>query len=105
MMQLITCSHCGKEGTFKIDLKATPEIKSCEACHHISTVEFNFYFCDLKCFKEWFVVNEKGVPCVQCRGTGFAFGFKENGTCKVCSGSKIIPLTGTENKERTNAIN
>jgi len=104
MLIAVRCTSCGKEGSFPIQLKLQYEMKSCDQCHHINENAWDFHFCNSECMFEWFrknKVEEIGVPCRSCYNmmsneiTGFAFGFKENGICKVCDGTKQVKVRHT----------
>jgi RecJ-like exonuclease len=71
----------------------TVEVKHCSECHESQIKKFSFHFCDLKCFQKWLIKNkifEKGIPCQDCRETGFLAGFKSNGKCSTCEGKARI---------------
>jgi len=93
MIFVIHCSHCGAEGSFELQLSFEYENRICPTCHHIGEAKWEYFFCNLGCFFAWLKgneVEEKGFPCQSCRATGFAFGFQQNGVCKVCGGTKRV---------------
>lgn len=100
MMSLIECNDCGKTGTFKIEIKVTPEQHSCEKCHKISVTSWTLFFCDMTCFSNWMNKNDifkNGFPCIRCSATGFSYGFETNGKCELCNGNKYVKLEGSNN--------
>lgn len=94
MLQIIQCTCCGKEGWLKAEFKYAYKADSCKECHKIATSEWSFHFCDQDCFFKWIKnreIEEKGIPCQDCRETGWAFGFESNGACDTCNGKKRLP--------------
>ena len=97
MLTTITCSTCDKDGLLPVEFKFTVEARSCGECHRINTKEFKFFFCDVGCFSAWFEdVLKKGVPCQDCRETGFMAGFESNGQCETCGGKGRVSETETK---------
>src|SRR5262252_129685 len=93
MIIVIRCSQCQAEGAFDLRLSFEYENRFCPTCHHTGDGNWDYWFCNLGCFFAWLKENEieeKGFPCQCCRGTGFAFGFEQNGVCKCCDGTKRV---------------
>lgn len=93
MLKIISCNQCRKQENLTISFKFEYCLKSCKSCYHSKDFHWNYYFCNLECFLKWFRENqieEQGFPCQQCRSTGFAYGFEENGICEICCGTKRI---------------
>jgi hypothetical protein len=99
MMMIIHCTGCGKAGEFDIDLEFVANRDRCGSCSHQTDRTWHYRFCVLACFCEWMKKSkmvEEGFPCQDCFNhetggpTGFAFGFKENGVCKTCSGKGAV---------------
>ena len=93
MMQLVRCAQCNKTGLFELQLKFNYWRVACEHCHDSKEYDWLYHFCNISCMFTWLEQNEiasKGFPCRDCHGTGFAYGFESNGTCKICEGNKRI---------------
>lgn len=93
MMTVIGCSQCKKQSNLSIEFKFTARIDCCKECHNTRESQCSFFFCDLKCFLEWFRgIEEDGlqIPCWECHGTGYMAGFEQNGTCRLCKGLKVV---------------
>ncbi len=100
MITVVTCTHCHESGLFDVELKFHPNgQKPCNSCGHFEQDEWPFYFCTLNCFSKWLNENKilaNGVPCHDCWSyeksapTGYFSGFKQNGICKTCKGSKVV---------------
>lgn len=91
MIKLIHCDNCDKT-QLGVTIKFTQEISRCDQ-HHIHTKDWNFYFCNINCMMTWLNNNDiavKGFPCRDCRSTGFAYGFKQNGVCLTCNGKTRV---------------
>lgn len=89
----LTCDNCGKWTGLSVTFVFEYSSKGCDKCHQWKYEKWQFYFCDLKCFFEWLEKNkvkERGVPCRDCRWTGYKGGFESNGTCPTCNGEKAI---------------
>jgi hypothetical protein len=92
-MMVIACSECFKSGMFDLNLKFTHRLRNCSKCHHVGDDAWTYWFCNTECMFKWLKENkveEEGFPCQDCQLTGFAYGFKQNGTCQVCQGTKRI---------------
>lgn len=100
MMMPVLCSNCNDQPNgITIDLEFRLDSKSCPSCHHLDVKSWKYWFCDRICMVAWlkkYDVENKGFPCKDCTNfgqeepTGFAFGFKENGTCESCHGNKSV---------------
>ncbi len=99
MIQSICCVNCKECSLFDISLTFIHRVRNCGKCHHIATDDWQYCFCNLTCMAEWFKRNQihkKGFPCMGCMGgpkgepTGFDGGYKQNGTCRICNGSKRV---------------
>ena len=104
MLVVVHCTSCGKAGSFSLHLKFTYTTAHCGHCHHLAEQSWTFYFCDTECMFGWMKTNkveEQGFPCQSCYNatsgeiTGFAFGFKSNGVCKICNGAKHVKAEHT----------
>lgn len=96
MNHLIPCDFCHANGNFPIRLNFTPERKHCPSCRNCKDTSWTYFFCNLKCFTEWMEKHKvigDGFPCKSCQGTGYAFGFYENGLCPFCDGSTKVTDT------------
>lgn len=93
MIRIIQCNWCGKEGWHRVEFTYTYKGDVCKECHHNKSSNWKFWFCDQECFFRWLEnqeIEEKGIICQDCHGTGFAFGFENNGTCETCNGTKRV---------------
>ena len=100
MLTIVCCTGCGKSGMFDISLTFDPEHRHCKSCGHQESQGWHYQFCILSCFMDWLTKNkvaDLGFPCRDCidvmgtgKPSGFAHGFKENGTCKTCKGKKTV---------------
>lgn len=91
VVQMIHCDWCGQTGWHKVAFIYTYKGETCKECHRMTSSNWKFWFCDQECFFSWIKdqeIAEKGITCQDCHGTGWAFGFEENGTCKTCDGAK-----------------
>lgn len=95
MIQQIICNNCQNSSLFKIQFKVIANHNQCDKCHHSEFDEKTFFFCDMNCFVEWSIhsnIYQDGIPCWSCRDTGYTFGFEQNGTCKLCNGTKKLKI-------------
>jgi hypothetical protein len=93
MLQIIHCRNCDKDSFLNISFKMTINVSCCSECHKSDSKEWSFYFCDLKCFQQWLLeeeIFEEGIPCQDCRETGWSAGFESNGVCPTCCGKKRV---------------
>jgi hypothetical protein len=91
MLTVIGCDHCGNESNLNVSFTFTAQSECCEKCHHLRSTSKTFHFCDIECFTLWFdKVKGTGIPCWDCRGTGFSSGFESNGICTLCDGKKYL---------------
>jgi len=93
MLQVIHCTNCTEKGNLTLKVGLVVEAESCSTCHHLNETTWDYWFCDVICLGEWLrirEIEELGVPCQDCRETGFAFGFEVNGECKTCKGKKRV---------------
>lgn len=98
MMCLIRCDDCHKSGIFDFKLDFILESDLCAKCHHHTSREWNYHFCNIACLLSWLRKNEieeKGIPCRDCCDlngipTGHLSGFQSNGTCTTCDGAKRV---------------
>ena len=92
MIQVIHCTECGKEGALPFILEYDMHEKPCATCHHIEENMWRYWFCSWACITAWMQKNARAFPCRDCRETGYRFGFKQNGTCPTCHGTKRVVL-------------
>lgn len=95
MLIAIRCTNCGKTGGLPIKFSATVSDNRCKHCRHSEQKTWNYHFCNVSCHTDWLIgcdVSADGVECLDCRGTGFAFGFESNGVCDTCNGTKKIKI-------------
>jgi hypothetical protein len=88
-MEILTCSNCNKEGILPFIFEFEYKRSYCTICLQSRNSDWRWYFCSLKCFLEWIEVNEvkeKGIPCRECRTTGYEGGYESNGECRICFG-------------------
>ena len=61
-MQVIGCKNCGNShvgfGNICVDLTFTKHVRCCESCNNIRTDSQYFYFCSLKCLKEYMIKHD-----------------------------------------------
>lgn len=89
-VSLIRCSFCGGTGSFPLLLRYSSREFSCVHCRTIKERSSDSYFCNLECMFNWIKevkVEERGLPCRRCNGTGFNWGFEQNGVCEECKGT------------------
>ena len=94
MMMIIPCTQCHKEGQFDVHLKFMYEWATCNLYHGHSR-EWTFYFCDIGCMFTWLEsrdIKDQGIPCQDCRETGWSGGFESNGPCEICHNAKRVKV-------------
>jgi hypothetical protein len=97
MLTIVTCTNCHKSGTFDVEMKFRPKQKYCKSCGHDEATYWHFHFCTIACLLVWMGennINGDGFPCQDCidyatgKPSGFMGGFKQNGKCYSCNGTK-----------------
>jgi hypothetical protein len=99
MLQIIRCTHCNEEGMHSLHLKFDHYYAQCGECSKSDVWSWKYWFCNSECMFTWLQekeIEEKGFPCQSCWNyeeegpTGFTGGFKSNGVCRMCKGTKRV---------------
>lgn len=100
MFIVIRCNQCKEQGSMDVSISFRHAADVCGSCQNIRERKWDYYFCNRNCLLKWLIDNkieQRGFPCNDCKNlkdnnkpTGWAYGFKVNGVCKTCNGTKRV---------------
>jgi hypothetical protein len=91
------CEYCHQKEKLKsgkmVEFSFVYKTTSCTLCNEFNNFSWKFIFCNLDHFLLWLKekdIENKGVPCRDCAGTGSLEEGPKLSACPICKGKGLI---------------